>query len=189
MVDARIEAVCDEGWIIYCDWKKRNDGDGTFKDLDYQSKYEYYMKQYTDFARQYPIILRYLASFGMYNSNAVRKYLKKCNTSVITTDEDYADRQADFVKFLWMETKPHMDKKKLDIIWQQTRDEMLREITARKVELQKIKDIREKNKISNNIKRVQNVRERIARIGGEEKSSTTVEQGDDVATGNTSERE
>ena len=163
-VNKRIKDVCDEGWIIYCDWLKRNENDSVFRDLAYQPKYEYYMKMYTDFARQYPIIMRYLASFGMYSSKAVRQYLKKCNITVIQTDEDYAERQADFVKYLYMDLRPHMDRRKLNTIWQQVKNEILSELKTRKAELKKIKDVREKNKDSNASLRLQNVKDRIIKI-------------------------
>lgn len=163
-IDKRIKSVCDEGWIIYRDWLKRNESDSVFRELGYQPKYEYYMKMHMDFARQYPIIMRYLASFGMYSRKAVSQYLKKCNTTVVQTDEDYAERQADFVKYLYMDLRPHMDRRKLNMIWQQIKDEILSELKTRNAELKKIKDIREKSKDSNASMRLQNIKDRIMKI-------------------------
>lgn len=171
MAEKRIVEACDEGWQIYCDWLKRNRDDETFKSLDYQAKYEYYFKRYADYARQYPIILRYIACFGMFHRKAVEKYLKKCTTVGASTDEEFCERQADYVKYLWLCSNKHIDGKKLKIIWQQTKDALLSELTTRKKELQEIKDMREKNKISNNITRIENVRQRIARLASERANS------------------
>lgn len=153
-----IERVINEANIIYGDYKRRMKDDEQFSNLSHQAKYEYYMKIYIDFARQNPIILRYIASFGMHSPKAIKMYLKKCYNTKLDTDEAFAERQADFVKYLYMDIQKHMDMNKAHEIWRHTKDHILAEIQINKKEMEKIKTQRGKNKEYNDIARRENVK-------------------------------
>ena len=85
----------------------------------------------------------------------------------VKTDEEYCERQADYVKYVWMYSNNHLSTKKLNTIWQQTKDALMEELSTRKRETEAIKNMREKNKNDNHIKRIENVRQRITRLANE----------------------
>jgi len=154
----RIDPIVNEAAIIFSDYTKRMRGDTQFQNLCKQSRFEYYMKRYIDFARQYPIILRHIACFGMYSEKAIRLYMKKCYNTQMDTDEEFCERQADFVKYLYMFTGKHCSQNKLNSVWAHTKKHLMEELEANKKERQVIKDRREKNKDTNNIERRDNVK-------------------------------
>jgi hypothetical protein len=125
-----IDEAIREGAAIYRDHQRRCRDDEVFKALGHQAKYEYYMKSNIDFARQYPIILRHIASFGMFHPKAVSMYIKKCHASPIKTDEDFAERQADYVKYLYMSLGNHMPRDQLNGVWRKTKEHVLAEMKA-----------------------------------------------------------
>jgi hypothetical protein len=154
----KIDIIVKEANIIYSDYMKRMRNDTQFQCLSKQSRFEYYMKKYIDFARQYPIILRHIASYGMHSEKAIRLYMKKCYNQQIYTDEEYCERQADFVKYLYMHKGNHCSQEKLGLVWTHTKKHLMDEIAANKKERDVIKKRREKNKESNNIERRENVK-------------------------------
>lgn len=160
----RIDIIVDEAAVIFSDYKKRIAEDEQFQNLCKQSRFEYYMKKYIDFARQYPIILRHIACFGMHSEKAIRLYMKKCYNTQTDTDEAFCERQADFVKYLYMFTMKHCSQYKLNSVWMHTKNHLMEEIAAGRKERQIIKDRREKNKDTNNIERRNNVK-RIIELG------------------------
>jgi hypothetical protein len=123
-----IKNVQDEGTAIFHDFKRRMSDDKQFHDLDHQAKYEYYMKNNVDFARQYPLVLRNMVSYGMFDIKSVAMYLKKCYSCPIKTDEDFAERQADYVKYLYMNSRARMTTKQLGTIWDDARKSILKEL-------------------------------------------------------------
>jgi hypothetical protein len=153
-----IEDVITEGAKIYADYRKRIESDEQFKSLSHQARYEYYMKMNIDFARQHPLILRHIASYGMFSKKAVKLYFQKCFRNNTQNDEEYCERQADFVKYNYMFSGKHMPQNKLNEIWTHTKKHMMDELAASKREKKMIKEQREKNKNSNNIARRENVK-------------------------------
>lgn len=158
----QIEDAIREGKIIYSDYVKRMRGDAEFANLDYQAKYEYYMKIYIDYARQNPMILRMIASYGMFSEKAIRMYFKKCFNKPIKTDEDYCERQADFVKYNYMFCGKHIPAARLNIIWANTKKSMMEEVEFNKKETKETRDRRAKNKKENDSMRRDNLKKAIA---------------------------
>jgi hypothetical protein len=144
-----IEHVVQEADKIYADYLKRITNDSQFIALSSQARYEFYMKSNIDFARQNPIILRHIAGFGLHSAKAIRLYMKKCYNTAITSNESFAERQADFVKYLYMYNGKHMSQDKLHDIWAQTKSHILEELENNKKELDAVKEKREKNKETN----------------------------------------
>ena len=135
--DAKIAEINAEGSKIFDDFVARQKKDKQFAQLDPQSKYEYYLKGFPDFARSNPIILRYI-TLGMFSSKAVFCYLKRCYERQIMTDEDYCERNADFVRFLY-----HFNTKirgaELEKIWHDTKRLLMEELEEIAKEREKIK--------------------------------------------------
>lgn len=121
----QIDLVNAEGRMIFVDFSERLK-QPEFSQLDPQSQYEYYMKIYPDFARSNPIILRYI-TLNMFSEKAVFLYLMRCYEQPIKTNEDYCERQADFVKYLYHCTTP-IRGEKLNDIWKETRNLLMDEI-------------------------------------------------------------
>jgi hypothetical protein len=156
-----IDPIIAEAGKIYADYIKREKSDKQFISLSPQARYEYYMKAHIDFARQYPMILRHIASYGMYSEKAIRLYMKKCFNKSTDTDEEYCERQADFVKYLYMYSGRHIEPGRLNEIWAHTKKHIMDELEASKKERDAIKARREKNKNANNIARRESIKQLI----------------------------
>jgi hypothetical protein len=153
-----INAVVKEASTMWIDYKKRIKDDSLFNDMSPQSRFEYYMKTYIDFTRQWAIITRHISSYGMYNEKAVRLYVNKCITMPYKTDEEYCERQADYVKYLYMYSKNHFPTNKLKEIWTNTKKCLMEELKSSREENEIIKNRRKKNKICNDITRRENIK-------------------------------
>lgn len=162
-----IDDVIAEGRKIYNDYRERVKNDEQFKSLSHQARYEYYMKMNIDFARQHPLILRHIASYGMFSEKAIKLYFQKCFRNNTTSDEEYCERQADFVKYTYMYSGKHVPQNKLNEIWAHTKKHMMDELEATAKEKIMIKEQREKNKVSNDIARRENVRNLIRQRRGD----------------------
>jgi hypothetical protein len=125
----RVDRVNKEGRVIYDDYLRRMKKDATFKALDEQARYEYYMNSYRDFARENPIILRYIASFGMFNELANIHYFARCFKHPVKTNEDYCERQADFIRMLYKLCTPASEDI-LAAIWKRAKEALMAEIAA-----------------------------------------------------------
>lgn len=146
--DEKIAAVNAEGRKIYADFLTRIHTDKQFYQLDEQSKYDYYMKLYPDFARSNPLILRYI-TLGMFNEKANFLYFKQCYTYVTKTDEDFCNRQADLVKYIYrFNTK--IRGAELDKIWSDTKSLLMNELDEIAIERKKLQDERANRKVENN---------------------------------------
>jgi len=135
--DAKIAEINAEGRKIFDDFVDRQRKDKAFAQLDPQSKYEYYMKLFPDFARSMPVILRYI-TFGMFSEKANFLYLKQCYRLVTKTDEDFCSRQADFVKYLYR-CNTKIRGEQLEKIWHDTKKLLMEEMAAMAEERERIK--------------------------------------------------
>lgn len=104
--DDHIARVNEEGREIYGDYQRRLAEDEEFAALGPQDRYEFYMKSRYAFALANPIILRYIACFGMFSEKANWLYFKQCYQRPIKTDADYCERQADFIMYLYKMCTP-----------------------------------------------------------------------------------
>lgn len=150
--DEKIAVVNAEGKKIYADFLNRLHSDKQFYQLDPQSKYDYYMKLYPDFARSNPLILRYI-TLGMFSEKANFLYFKQCYMYVTKTDEDFCNRQADLVKYIYtFNTK--IRGAALEKIWSDTKTLLMAELEEIAVERKRMQDERASRKVENNQVRV-----------------------------------
>lgn len=74
------------------------------------------------FSDAFPIVVSKMAREVIYNENAFRKYLDKLHTNPGKGMEGFIERQADYVKFLYIEeckaNKRHWNSKTANLIWQ-----------------------------------------------------------------------
>lgn len=159
-----INAIAKEAGAIWMDYQKRSKEDSQFNKMNPQSKFEYYMKMFIDFTRQWTIVTRHIASYGMYNEKAVRLYVNKCITMPYKTEEEFCERQADYVKYLYMYGKNHYPSNKLKEIWTTTKKCLMEELESSRSENEIIKNRRKKNKITNDIARRDNLKQVVSKI-------------------------
>lgn len=78
--------------------------------------YEELAKDYHEFAKTLPIVLRYMVQMKEYSSRALRKYLRKTFEDMknYTSMDDYIESQAgDYLVFLYKETHTHYSSKQI----------------------------------------------------------------------------
>lgn len=159
--DEKIAGVNAEGRKIYADFLKRVHSDNQFYQLDPQSKYDYYMKLYPDFARSNPLILRYI-TLGMFSEKANFLYYKQCFMYVTKTNEDFCSRQADLVKYIY-KFNTQIRGAELDKIWSDTKSLLMAELDEIDAERKRHQDERAANKTENNQVRIDAIKVAIAR--------------------------
>jgi ribosome-binding factor A len=85
-----------------------------YKKLKDEERMELFNNSFSQFIKEFPIVSKYMICMGQYSQNAFEKYLKKsakttANTLQRRKDKEYMEnmwieRQADYVKFLWIDT-------------------------------------------------------------------------------------
>jgi len=96
-----------------------------------------FMKDHKEFQNEFPIVCRYMICMGQYRPNAFKRYLNKCKNATVAPpekrekgymQEQWIDRQADYVRYLWEEYQKR-DHKKFTTreamqVWRQARDSL-----------------------------------------------------------------
>ena len=147
-----VRKVIEEGTAIFKDYQRRMKTDNDFATLEFQGKYEFLKKVYLDYTRQNPLIVRFI-SLGLYHPKAVERFMKKCQTCPPRNDEQYCERQADYVKYIYMNKREKYSTEFLNSMWRSTKEGLMAEIKANKERHAEIKKRRAENKDNNNIKK------------------------------------
>lgn len=147
----------DDAEAIWKDIKERLKNE-EFKVLDAEKKLEYYQKKYNDFTMTFPIVLRYMVQLNSYKKKAFEKFLKKLRANPYRSELEYCERQADYVKYLFMETTNTHNMKEAQNIWKETYDMLAKEVEIFKKASEKIKRKKEKNNKRNNIEKRQELK-------------------------------
>ena len=58
-------------------------------------------REYKDFSKSYPIVIRYMCQMGQYHSKALQRYLIHIKNHPWTTEDSYIESQADYVVMLY----------------------------------------------------------------------------------------
>lgn len=74
----------------------------------YDIKVDTYHKKFPKFCSTFPVIIKYMINDGIFSPKAFEQYLKKLKTCSPKTKEEWAERQADYVKYciLDLDQKP-----------------------------------------------------------------------------------
>lgn len=102
----------------------------TYMKLRDDEKIDLFKNDFDQFQNEFPIVSRWMICMGQYKRKAFEKYLKKCKNSVIDEkkrkeDKNYMrnqwlERQADYIKYLWEESQNgRINRKESKKIWQQ----------------------------------------------------------------------
>lgn len=100
---------------------------------------------YQDFNSKYAIVARYMLINEEYSPKAFEKYLFKLRVNGFKDQDGWADRQADYVKYLFIEynKREEKDKKKLatdaDVIWRESKKNLLEEVQSFKKDFEEAK--------------------------------------------------
>ncbi len=78
-------------------------------------------RQHADFAKAYPIVLRYMCQMQRFHINAFKKYLLRVQQNPWKSQEEYLDSQTDYCVLLYKETTPRWNQREVAHIRTQTR--------------------------------------------------------------------
>lgn len=157
-----METYVKDAETIWADFKTKLKTDKKFRELDVDDKLEYYQKKYHRFTMTFPIVLRYMIQLRQYNKNAFIKFIKKMTSKPYRSELEYCERQADYVKYMYMETTPRYQMKNAQTVWKQTYEMLKKEVEIFKEAEEKVKKKIEKN---NNINNIEKRRELKAALG------------------------
>ena len=114
-------------WSEYQQKKK----DANFANKDITDKISHFQQAgYTDFINKYVIPTRYMLMYNEYNRAVFWKYLLRLKTKGYRSKDEWADRQADYVKMLWRAYNPHGNNSEANAQWLYARDSIKSETEA-----------------------------------------------------------
>lgn len=145
-----INSYVDDAGRIFKDLRQRLETDKKFRELDSDSQLDFYQKNNHEFAMLFPITLRYMVQLRLYNKKAFTRFVKKLNSTPYKSELEYCERQADYVKYLFIETSSDHDMNKAQRVWQDTYDMLVSEVEAFKDAEEEIKKRMEAGKNINN---------------------------------------
>ena len=73
----------------------------------YDVKVDRFHKKFPKFCTTFPVVIKYMINDGIFSYKAFEQYLKKLKANSPRTKEEWAERQADYIKYCVMD----MDKK------------------------------------------------------------------------------
>jgi hypothetical protein len=81
----------------------------------------------SDFMSKYKVVSRCMITHGEFNTKVFERYLTKLKTKGYTTQEEWAEREADYVKWLYMAYNPHSNENLSKQIWLDTKTKLMDE--------------------------------------------------------------
>jgi gas vesicle protein len=115
---------------IWRDLRQRASTDQKFMALSKEEQLDYYQRSNAAFHMMFPIVIRYMVMFGQYSTRAFTRHVKKIGAKPYRSEDEYCERQADYVKYLFMELSPAHDSKEAKAVWQQTYDKLKLEVES-----------------------------------------------------------
>lgn len=148
-----METYVSDAENIWEDFRERFKNDKSFRELDSDEQLEFYQKNHNRFMMTFPIVLRYMIQLRQYNKKAFIKFIKKMTTNPYRSELEYCERQADYVKYLYMELSPKYNMKDAKLLWRQTYDMLAKEVEMFKNAEKEVKQKLEKNNKQNSIEK------------------------------------
>lgn len=101
-IDATLKTA-DELWAAYREMRK----DATWAKRDVTAKIGYFQDRgYSNFITKYAVPTRYMVMYDEYSHRAFLKYLVRLKTVGYRSKDEWIERQADYVKYLWRAYNP-----------------------------------------------------------------------------------
>jgi hypothetical protein len=147
-----MDSYIDDAKRIWNEYKTKM-GDSKFKKLDSEIQLSYFQKNNPSFAKNFSIVLRYMIQLQKYHPKAFKKFILKMQRHPYRTKLEYCERQADYVKYLYMETTPRYSAKDANAIWTNAYDILKKEVEVFDQAEKAVKEKLAKNNKSNSIER------------------------------------
>lgn len=138
---------------IWADFKERYTNDKTFRELTVEEQLEFYQKNYHTFTMTFPIVLRYMIQLRQYHKKAFIKFIKKLEAAPYRSELEYCERQADYVKYLYLELTSSHNMKDAQEIWKNAYDMLVKEVDVFKKAEETVKKKLEKNNDQNSLEK------------------------------------
>lgn len=81
----------------------------------------------SDFMNKYKVVSRSLIVNGEFNTKVFERYLTKLKIKGYKSQEEWAERESDYIKWLYMAYNPHSNETHLQQIWTDTKKNLLDE--------------------------------------------------------------
>lgn len=94
----------------------------------YESKIDEFYKKYPKFCTTFPVIIKYMINDGIFSHKAFKLYLMKLKTHSPKTKEEWAERQADYIKFCVLETGKPGCMNRANQMWQEVKQGLMEDM-------------------------------------------------------------
>lgn len=122
-----MEAQIAQAEMLYRDVKKNHKILDEMKENERMANYT--TGEFADFVKQHNIVSRYAIVHGQFRTRAFTLYLKRLAKLGYSSRDDWAERQADYVKYMWREMNPHGNNAEAMMQWKHVRDSVKKEMT------------------------------------------------------------
>lgn len=148
-----MQKYLDDADKIWEEVKTREKIDLEYASLSSEQKVRYYQKENPEFTNLFPIVLRYMVQFLQYSRKALQRHIERLKSHPYRSKLEYCRRQADYIKYLYLETVESPTKTEANKIWRSTYETLEKEVIAFEKAEDIIKQNLEKNSTKNNIDR------------------------------------
>lgn len=101
---------------------------------------EFNVLGYANFITKHTFVSRALICNGEYSTRAFLMYLIQMKKVGYSSQEQYAERQADYMKWMWQSYNPMRSDSDAQDVWQRTRDSVIDELNSFKRDYQAAKE-------------------------------------------------
>ncbi len=109
-----VDDILKEGILIFKKYKDTvND---PYNQKLIEQMFQQVRQEHPDFTQSYPIVVRYILQFKMFNEKAFRRWLNFIKVNPWKTEQDYINAHGDYVFVLWKEYHPKLSRKELQNI-------------------------------------------------------------------------
>lgn len=121
----------------------------------YDIKVDMFHKKFPKFCTTFPVVIKYMINDGIFSRKAFDQYLNKLKNASPRTKEEWAERQADYVKYCFLDIDKKPGKMKRAVhVWKEVKqglmedmDDMTKEMeTAKKNADAEIKELADKRR-------------------------------------------
>ena len=113
----------------------------------------HFHEEHKEFARTFPIVLRYMVQLQRYSEKAFVRYVKRLKKHPYKTEEEYCRRQSEYIQYLHMELHPSSKKKENEKVRKDAYKLLLEELAAFKKAKKQADEKQQKNNKNNSIER------------------------------------
>lgn len=82
---------------------------------------------YSDFMKKYNVVSRKIIEHGEFSAGAFERYLRRLRTVGYQSRDGWADREADYMLYLWRALNPHGDTRVGQEVWRHTQESLIKE--------------------------------------------------------------